>query len=182
MRRRDRAASDPTAVAALLDELAVGVLAASGEDAPHLNPNLFVFDPEGARLYLHTAAAGRTRRAVETNPRVAFCAFRLGRLLPAETALAFSAEYRSVVLVGHASLVEDPGEARRALRSLLRRYAPHLRPGRDYRDVTDDELARTSVIRVDVESWSGKSNEAAEREDAYEWPPRSGSGPGCAPR
>lgn len=169
MRRRDRAVSESAAVAAMLDRFAVGVLATSGAERPHLNPNLFVFDSEASRLYLHTAGTGRTRSAVAANPSVAFCAYELGRLLPAETALAFSAEYRSVLLVGRASVVEDRDEARRALRALLRRYAPHLRPGRDYRDVTDGELARTTVVRVDVESWSGKVSTAEERDDGYRW-------------
>ena len=126
-------------------------------------------------VYLHTARVGRTRRSLEANPRVAFTAFELGRLLPAETALAFSAEYRSVVATGRATVVEDPSEARSALRALLVRYAPHLAAGRDYRDVTTEEMERTSVIRVDLESWSGKAHEAeGTRTDAYGWPPPGG--------
>ena len=39
---------------------------------------------------------------------------------------------------------------------LLDKYAPHLRPDRDYRAITPEELKRTSVFRIDIEEWSGK--------------------------
>jgi hypothetical protein len=45
---------------------------------------------------------------------------------------------------------------------LLDKYAPHLRPGRDYRPITDDELARTSVYQIDIDLWSGKRETAPE--------------------
>jgi hypothetical protein len=80
----------------------------------------------------------------------------MGRLLPAPEALEFSVEYEGVTAFGRAHHVEDPAEAARALQLILDRYAPHLRPGRDYRGVTEEELARTAVWRVDIESWVGK--------------------------
>ena len=44
---------------------------------------------------------------------------------------------------------------------LLDKYAPHLQPDRDYRPTTDEELARTTVFRIDIEAWSGKKKEVA---------------------
>jgi hypothetical protein len=79
-----------------------------------------------------------------------------GRLLPAEEALEFSIEYGGVVVFGNAFVVDDPDEAEGGLQLLLDKYAPHLRPGRDYRPITAGELKRTSVFRLDIESWSGK--------------------------
>lgn len=32
----------------------------------------------------------------------------------------------------------------------------HLKPGEDCRPITGDELALTTVYRIDIESWSGK--------------------------
>ncbi len=55
--------------------------------------------------------------------------------------------------------MSDTEEAERGLQLLLDKYAPHLRPGRDYRPITRDELLRTSVMRIDIESWSGKKKE-----------------------
>jgi nitroimidazol reductase NimA-like FMN-containing flavoprotein (pyridoxamine 5'-phosphate oxidase superfamily) len=82
----------------------------------------------------------------------------MGRLLPAETALEFSVEYAGVTAFGRATIIEGD-EARHALQLLLDKYAPHLRPGRDYRAITDDELRRTGVFRIDIEEWSAKKKE-----------------------
>ena len=36
------------------------------------------------------------------------------------------------------------------------KHSPHLRPGRDYRHITPEELRRTTVVRVDVDTWHGR--------------------------
>jgi nitroimidazol reductase NimA-like FMN-containing flavoprotein (pyridoxamine 5'-phosphate oxidase superfamily) len=86
----------------------------------------------------------------------------MGRLLPASTAKEFSVEYAGVVAFGRGTVVDDPEEADYALQLLLDKYAPHLRPGQDYRATTPDERRITSVYRVDVEDWSGKAKVAPE--------------------
>ncbi len=162
IRRRDRGKDDAW-VAAFLRRASYGFLATvDDEGQPFLNSNLFVFDDDGGdrRIYLHTHRTGRTRRNLEASERVAFSAVAMGRLLPADEALEFSVEYAGVVAFGTGRVVEDQGEARAALQLLLDKYAPHLRPGVDYRPTTDDELRRTAVYRIDVESWSGKQKEA----------------------
>jgi hypothetical protein len=39
---------------------------------------------------------------------------------------------------------------------LLDKYFPDLRPSRDYRPITDEELAATAVYAIEIEAWSGK--------------------------
>ncbi len=164
IRRRDRGRDDEWA-AAFLKRAPYGFLAtvdAGGQ--PFLNSNLFVFDDSGGRrrIYLHTHRTGRTRSNLDAAERVAFSAVAMGRLLPAPEALEFSVEYAGVVAFGTGRVVEDREEARAALQMLLDKYAPHLRPGEHYRPTTDDELKRTAVYRIDVETWSGKQKEVAE--------------------
>ncbi len=158
LRRRDRGKDDRW-VAAFLARASYGFLATvDGRGQPFLNSNLFVFDAsEGRRrIYLHTHRTGRTRANLDAADRVAFSAVAMGRLLPAPEALEFSVEYAGVVAFGVGRVVRDRDEARRALQMLLDKYAPHLKPGEDYRPTTDDELKRTAVYRIDVETWSGK--------------------------
>jgi len=66
-----------------------------------------------------------------------------------------------VVAFGTGHVIEDRDESRRALQLLLDKYAPHLKPGKHYRPITDGELKRTGVYRIDIETWSGKQKEAA---------------------
>ena len=156
VRRRDRAIDDEGWIETLLTRAAVGSLATVADAQPFLNVNLFWFDAERRAIYLHTARRGRTRSNVEAGEPVCFAVHEIGRLLPAATALEFSVEYAGVVAFGRAYVVEDRDEASAALQALLDKYAPHLRPGHDYRGVTEEELARTTVMRFDVERWSGK--------------------------
>jgi nitroimidazol reductase NimA-like FMN-containing flavoprotein (pyridoxamine 5'-phosphate oxidase superfamily) len=85
----------------------------------------------------------------------------MGRLLPADVALEFSVEYTGVVVFGTAVIVTDETEATNALQLLLDKYAPHLKPGPDYRPPVPEELKRTAVFRINIEQVSGKKKEVA---------------------
>jgi nitroimidazol reductase NimA-like FMN-containing flavoprotein (pyridoxamine 5'-phosphate oxidase superfamily) len=160
-RRKDRAIEDTAWIEAFLLRAPYGTLASAVDGQPFTNTNLFVYDPTARALYLHTAREGRTRTNLERNPLVCFSASEMGRLLPASEALEFSVEYAGVTVFGRAGVVEDAEEARRALQKLLDKYFPHLRPGPDYRPIQPEELARTAVYRIDIESWSAKQKKAA---------------------
>jgi uncharacterized protein len=161
VRRRDRAVTDEGWLRDLLRRAPFGTLATVRDGQPFVNMNVFVYDEAANVLYLHTARTGRTRGNVEAEERVCFGVGEMGRLLPAPTALHFSVEYASVVVFGRAKVVEDEAEAGRALQQLLDKYAPHLRPERDYRPIQPEELALTSVYRITIDDWSGKQKVAA---------------------
>lgn len=146
-------------IKAMLRRAGYGMLATAVNGQPFVKPAMFVLD-EGARaLYIHGAQEGRTVTTLKANPRVCFAVSEMGRLLPADSAKGFALEYASVVVFGRATIVGQE-EARRGLQLLLDKYAPHLRPGRDYRAISDEELSATNVYRIDVEQWSGKKREA----------------------
>lgn len=171
VRRRDRAKDDPW-VRAFLARAATGVLATVRDGQPYLNSNLFVYDPEAHVIYVHTAQVGKTRVNVEDDEKVSFTAFEMGRLLPADEALEFSVEYGGVVAFGTGRIVDDIAEEERALQLILDKYAPHLRPGRDYRPITPEELKRTAVFRIEIDRWSGKQKKVEEAfPGAFEYDP-----------
>ena len=159
VRRSDRAMNDEAWIAAFLHRAPVGVLATVSDDQPFINSNLFVYDEKSNALYIHTARKGRTRDNIEAGSgqspseaaKVCFHVFEMGRLLPADEALEFSVEYGGVTVFGRASVVSDREEAREWLQRLLDKYAPHLRPGEHYRPIMDEELVRTTVMRIDIE-------------------------------
>ncbi len=160
VRRQDRAVDDAAWIKALLHRVPVGVIATAYEGQPFINTNMFVFDEAANAIYLHTATTGRTRTNIEHDERVCVSVSEMGRLLPADTALAFSVEYASVVVFGRASIVTERDEARAALQMLLDKYFAHLQPGDDYRPITDEEIERTAVYRIQIDAWSGKKKEA----------------------
>jgi hypothetical protein len=162
VRRADRTVDDEGWIADFLKRAAIGALATVHDGQPFINSNLFVYDEPNNRIYMHTARVGRTRANVDADERVCFSASEMGRLLPADEALEFSVEYNGVVAFGMARTITDDAEARHGLQLLLDKYFPHLQSGRDYRPITDDELARTSVYRITIESWSGKRKKVDE--------------------
>ena len=156
VRRRDRAVTDDEWIRGFLRQSPFGTLATVREGQAFAHMNLFVYDETANVLYTHTAKVGRTRANVEAEERVCFSVGSMGRLLPASTALHFSVEYSGVVVFGRASIVTDEAEAERAMQLLLDKFAPHLRPGRDYRPIQPEEMAQTTVFRIDIDEWSGK--------------------------
>jgi nitroimidazol reductase NimA-like FMN-containing flavoprotein (pyridoxamine 5'-phosphate oxidase superfamily) len=162
VRRSDRAINDEAWIRRYLHRAAYGALATVHDGQPFINTNLFVFDETAHALYMHTARIGRTQANVEADGRVCFSVSEMGRLLPADTALEFSVEYAGVTVFGRGSVVRDDEEARHGLQLLLDKYFPHLEPGPDYRPITDDELARTTVYRIDIEEWSAKQKSVAD--------------------
>jgi hypothetical protein len=162
VRRHDRAVEDEGWITAFLQAAPVGILATASDGQPFINSNLFAYDPAAHAIYLHTARSGRTRANVEASSSVCFHVYEMGRLLPADTALEFSVEYGGVTVFGRGQVIDDPVEARRGLQLLLDKYFPHLHPGEHYRPITDDELARTTVYRVDIDAWSGKRKAVGE--------------------
>ncbi len=161
MRRSDRAVADETWIKAFLGRAAVGALASLHGDQPFVNTNLFVYDENSNSIFLHTARVGRTRANIEAHDKACFTIMEMGRLLPAEEALEFSVEYAGVTIFGRMEIVDDEAEASAALQMLLDKYAPQLSAGVDYRPPVPEELRRTTVFRLNIESWSGKKKEVA---------------------
>lgn len=170
VRRRDRAVEDDAWIVEFLQRAAVGTTATVVDGQPFVNTNLYVYDAERDCIYIHTAKAGRTRANFEQSDapvRVCFSIMEMGRLLPADEALEFSVEYAGVTVFGTGRVIEDDAETTDALQLLLDKYAPHLIPGEDYRPPVVEELRRTTVMRIDIEAWSGKKKEVGEFGGAY---------------
>jgi nitroimidazol reductase NimA-like FMN-containing flavoprotein (pyridoxamine 5'-phosphate oxidase superfamily) len=157
-RRKDRS-KDEEWIRAFLRRADATVLSTVRAGRPYPIPILFVYDEAREAVYVHTGKGGRSLKNMaeaEGGSQVALTCFEVGRLLPADEALEFSVEYASVVVFGEGRVVEDPEEKEHALRLIMEKYAPHLEAGTDYRPIAPEEVGRTAVMRVDVESWSGK--------------------------
>ena len=147
----------------------VGHVATLWADQPFINPTLFWYDPERREIYFHSNAAGRVRANAEYHPKVCFEASAFGKLLPANVALEFSIQYESVIAYGRIRVLEDLAEKRRALYGLIGKYFPTMTAGQEYRPITDQELKRTSVYAIAIESWSAKQNWPERADQSEEW-------------
>jgi len=148
----------------------VAHIATRWDSQPFVTPSTYVYDETSHRLVFHSNLIGRVRANIERHPEVCVEVSEVGRLLPSNTAIEFSIQYRSVIVFGTASIVDDLPEQRRLMHSLIAKYFPRLEPGVNYRAATDAELRRTSVYQVAIGSWSGKENWPDRAEQSQEWP------------
>ncbi|MBQ2383969.1 MAG: pyridoxamine 5'-phosphate oxidase family protein, partial [Oscillospiraceae bacterium] len=113
MRRKDRQLSQEEAWA-ILKGTDYGILAVTGDEGwPYAVPmNYFVLD--GA-LYLHCAQEGHKLDAIAKDDRVCFTVVAQHDLIPSQ----ITTVYKSVVVFGHASLVEEDQERLALLASLI---------------------------------------------------------------
>jgi len=137
---------------------------------PFLNPTTFWFDEANHQIIFHSNVAGRIRSNIESNSRICFEASELGKMLPANVALEFSLQFRSVIVFGTARMVNDPEEARRVMYGLIHKYFPEMTAGKEFREITKKELKRTSVYAIQIEEWSGKENWKDRADQSDEWP------------
>jgi nitroimidazol reductase NimA-like FMN-containing flavoprotein (pyridoxamine 5'-phosphate oxidase superfamily) len=171
--RRPERSCDDAWTRDFLARALVGHIATHWDEQPFITPTNFWYDPERHEIYFHSNIVGRIRANCERHPEVCFEASEVGKQLPSNVALEFSVQYESVIAFGKVRILEDPAEQRRALDGLLRKYFPDMIPGEHYRPITDQELKRTSVYAITIESWSGKRNWPEKALQSPDWPPLS---------
>jgi nitroimidazol reductase NimA-like FMN-containing flavoprotein (pyridoxamine 5'-phosphate oxidase superfamily) len=108
----------------------------------------------GDILYIHGSAASRMLRTLSSGIPMCVTVTHLDGLVLARSAFHHSVNYRSVVILGTAKLVEDPDEKVKALRI----FTEQVMKGRwdDVRQPTEQELKATTVISVSLEEASAK--------------------------
>lgn len=152
VREPDRAAYDRESVYRILDEAFLCHVGFNVEGQPFVIPTSF--GRKDANLYIHGSAASRMLRQMKDGVPVCVTVTLLDGLVLARSVFNHSMNYRSVVILGTATLVEDPEEKLAALRVL----SEHIIPGRwdDARQPNDRELKATSVLRLPIEEFSAK--------------------------
>jgi hypothetical protein len=127
-----------------------------------------------ASLYIHGSAASRMLRQMKEGIAVCITVTLLDGLVLARSVFNHSMNYRSVMILGKATLVDDPEEKLAALRIL----SEHILPGRwdDARQPNERELKATSVLRVPIEEFSAKVRQgpAIDDEEDYSFPTWAG--------
>jgi nitroimidazol reductase NimA-like FMN-containing flavoprotein (pyridoxamine 5'-phosphate oxidase superfamily) len=152
VREPDRAVYDRRAVYRILDEAFLCHVGFNIEGQPFVIPTSF--GRKDANLYIHGSAASRMLRQLKEDVPVCVTVTLLDGLVLARSVFNHSMNYRSVVILGKATLVDDAEEKMAALRVL----SEHILPGRwdDTRQPNERELKATSVLRVPIEEYSAK--------------------------
>jgi len=158
----EKAAYDRATVDAILDEGLVahlGLIAADG--SPVVIPTAYARD--GDRVLVHGSAASRMIRTGAGGSPVSLCVTLLDGMVVARSLFESSMAYRSVVVHGTPTAVDDPDEKLAALLHLSDR----LLPGRvrEARAPSAKELAATRVFALDLAEASAKVSDSSVDDD-----------------
>jgi len=147
-----RGAYDRETVFKILDEAFVCHVGFVVEGQPFVIPTNF--GRSGETLYLHGSAASRMLRTLSQGIPVCVTVTLTDGLVLARSAFHHSVNYRSVVVLGTARLVEDLTEKMEALRL----FTEHIMKGRwgDIRWPTEQEMKGTTVLALPLEEVSAK--------------------------
>jgi uncharacterized protein len=172
VREAHRAVYDREAVYRILDEGFLCHVGFVADGQPFVIPTSY--GRKDASLYIHGSAASRMLRNLKESLPVCITVTLLDGLVLARSIFNHSMNYRSVVILGKATLVDDPAEKLEALRLL----SEHILPGRwdDSRQPNASELKQTSVLKLPIEEFSAKVRQgpAIDDEEDYAFPTWAG--------
>ncbi|MGC2548979.1 MAG: pyridoxamine 5'-phosphate oxidase family protein [Candidatus Sulfotelmatobacter sp.] len=172
VREADRAVYDREAAYRILDEGFLCHVGFVSDSQPFVIPTSYGRKDDS--LYIHGSAASRMLRQLKESVPVCVTVTLLDGLVLARSIFNHSMNYRSVVILGKATLVDDPKEKIQALRLL----SEHIIPGRwaDSRQPNERELKATSVLRLPIDEFSAKvrSGPVVDDEADYSFPTWAG--------
>jgi uncharacterized protein len=162
VREPERAVYDREVAYRILDEGFICHVGFSVDGQPFVIPTSY--GRKDGDLYIHGSAASRMLRQMKEGVAVCVTVTLLDGLVLARSVFNHSMNYRSVVVLGKATLVDDAEEKLTALRVL----SEHILPGRwdDARQPNERELKATSVLRVPIEEFSAKVRTGPPIDDA----------------
>jgi uncharacterized protein len=172
VREAHRGVYDRETAYAILDEGFLCHVGFSIDRQPFVIPTLY--GRQGDTLLLHGSAASRMLKQMKENLPVCVTVTLVDGLVLARSIFNQSMNYRSVVVLGKATLVDDPAQKLEALHL----FSEHVIPGRwaDVRRPNDRELKQTSVLRLPIEEFSSKvrTGPAIDDEEDYSFPTWAG--------
>lgn len=139
-------------VASILDEGLVCHVGFVVEDQPFVIPT--AYGRLSDKVYIHGAGASRMMKSLKEGIDVCLTVTLLDGLVLARSVYHHSMNYRSVVLFGQATKVEDPKEKALALKA----FTEHVMRGRwdAVRSPNEAELASTTVLSLPIKEASAK--------------------------
>jgi hypothetical protein len=151
-RLADRGSFDTTLIYAILDEALWCHVGFAIDGRPWVVPTIHARIDD--RLYLHGAVANHMLRALDGGVEACVTVTLVDGLVLARSAFHHSMNYRSVMVFGLATRVDDADEKRAALDALVE----HVVPGRrvDARPPSGAELRKTLVLRLPIAEASAK--------------------------
>lgn len=165
IREANRAVYDRDVIYKILDEGFVCHVGFAMEGQPFVIPTMYA--RVGDSIYFHGSAASRMLRGASGGTPVCITVTLLDGLVLARSVFNHSMNYRSVVALGQAVLIDDAEEKLKALEA----FTEKLIPGRwsDARRPSERELRATSILRLPLTEVSAKVRTGDVEDDAEDY-------------
>jgi len=160
-----RGVYDKATIYPIVDEALICHVGLIEADQPVVIPTLVARD--GDQILLHGATTSRMLRYAATGAPLCIAVTHIDGLVLARSIFHHSVNYRSAVLFGRGTLIEDDA----AKLAALARFTEKLIPGRwdDARVPNAVELKATAVIAVAIESASAKIRTGPPKDDEEDY-------------
>ena len=165
VREPQRAVYDRADIYEILDEGFVCHVGFTTGSQTYVIPTMYA--RVGDSLYFHGSAASRMLRSLSQGIPVCITVTLADGLVLARSIFNHSMNYRSVVALGTATLVDDSTEKLAALRS----FTEKILPGRwnDARRPNEKELQATSILKLPLTEISAKVRSGPAEDDAEDY-------------
>lgn len=165
VREPQRGVYDREAIYRILDEGFVCHVGFTADDQTFVIPTMYARVANA--ICFHGSAASRMLRGVGAGLNVCVTVTLADGLVLARSVFNHSMNYRSVVVLGNASIVDEPDEKLAALRA----FTEKILPGRwnDARQPNEKELKATSILRLPLTEVSAKVRVGGVEDDAEDY-------------
>ncbi|HRK51800.1 MAG TPA: pyridoxamine 5'-phosphate oxidase family protein [Pyrinomonadaceae bacterium] len=156
-----RGAYDQETIYSILDDGFICHVGFAIDGQPYVIPTGYA--RIGDHVYIHGSSASRMLRSLAEGIDVCVTVTHVDGLVLARSAFHHSINYRSVVVLGQAKMVEDPAEKEMALEA----FTEHIIPGRwpEIRWPSELELKATTVLKLAIDEASAKVRTGDPKDD-----------------
>ena len=165
VREPQRGVYDRETIYKILDEGLVCHVGFSADGQPFVIPTLYA--RIGDAIYFHGSAASRMLKGTSEGASVCVTVTLTDGIVLARSVFNHSMNYRSVVALGKATLVDAPEEKLEALRAFTEKILPQRWD--DARQPNERELKATSVLRLPLTEASAKVRVGPPEDDASDY-------------
>jgi nitroimidazol reductase NimA-like FMN-containing flavoprotein (pyridoxamine 5'-phosphate oxidase superfamily) len=151
MRRTDREITAPFEIESILNDAHVCRIGLADGDEPYIVPVCFGYRDN--TIYLHSSMAGKKIQMLEKNPRCCFEVDQYDSIIRSERPCDWGMQYRSVIGFGRACFIKDAEEKKTGLTCIMNHY------GSGVHQFSDDDIRNVCVIRIDIDSMTGKKHD-----------------------
>jgi nitroimidazol reductase NimA-like FMN-containing flavoprotein (pyridoxamine 5'-phosphate oxidase superfamily) len=151
MRRIDREITDLFEIESILNDVTVCRLGFADGGEPYIVPVCFGY--MDGTIYLHSALSGKKIAMLEKNPRCCFEVDQCDTIIRTERPCEWGMRYQSVIGFGRAYFISDRKEKKHGLNCIMRHY------GSEMHEFSDDDIRNVCVIRIDIDSMTGKKSD-----------------------